>query len=208
MANQLDPLQAVGELISYSDFQNYFDAPDERARNVLRDVLTTAPERLRELIRVAGSEDLQRSPEMLAHISIEHLLEVQQILRLPQSQWSRLIEATTRSPAALRDAIRTLRDSGRLSDVDWDALLDASPAPFRSRERFGSPRTNWLSRLSTPQQLGLLVALLEALNEAAKLLENLTHEKAPEDIQPAIAVVFAVTAVLLMIVDAKTKSPE
>jgi hypothetical protein len=54
----------------------------------------------------------------------------------------------------------------------------------------------------------LLVAVLTLLNELTKLFAIVTHEKAPEDVEPAIAVVFAAAAILLMMLDAKTKAPE
>lgn len=57
-------MDALGELIASGDVQRYLDAPDERAPHLLRQVLSGAPERLRELISVVGSEELQQNPSI------------------------------------------------------------------------------------------------------------------------------------------------
>jgi len=207
MADRHEPLPTIGELISSGDFASYFSAPGANPPHILRQLLST-PDRLLELIRVAGPEDLDLSPERLTRISFDQLRDVQRLCNLPDPEWRKLIEATATSPAVLDDAIRTLRNSRGLASVDWDALLDASSPSVQSPDPAGQTRTGWLSRLSTPQQVALLVAVLTALNELTKLLENLTHHRTPEDLEPAVAVVLAAAMVLLIVLDAKTKPPD
>ncbi|RKQ86064.1 hypothetical protein C8N24_4073 [Solirubrobacter pauli] len=155
-------------------------------------------------------EQQRKVREMLEGGNVGQIFETQQRLQ----QIMRSIAGPSGLAAALAgDAMPSLQLATIVSDIsfatDDTAQMDLSEELQAAENELGPPVEHvwWLARLPWTRQIGLLVALLEAIAKATEFEGEITGTALPPAYYTAIDVLVALAAVLLIWIEATGGSP-
>lgn len=118
--------------------------------------------------------------------------DIAESTRFPRTQWSDLLQTlrvATGNAAAIDHA-----------EVELDTVEKSAPEE--------PAEVSWLYRLPLIHQVGLLLVALELLDSAGKFLGDATGEEVPPEIQSATQVLFKLVALMILVVQLRTKPPD
>jgi hypothetical protein len=150
--------------------------------------------------------------------------QMAEALRIPQQQWRAINDATRIPQQQWRELLAAPRvpvqDWNRLfaslrpsvvaagAAVDWDAAVEGAATTIRDAEASqGEGKASWLLRLTIVEQLGLAVALLQAVDALGKFMVDLAGgDDLPPEVRSGTQVLFATVIVLLLVIQLRSKS--